>query len=132
MVNKRITILIFALAAVACLIGGLFGKTVPGLLIFVCAIAMAVSGGNNMVMSYSATIWGRFDFSTPYVVVLTISQIISAFGYVVISGLAKAGNGVYTLACLGGAAIVAVGLVICLLCSDAFLGRSMEEVNPEA
>lgn len=130
--TKRITILIFILAAAACLIGGFFGKTVPGLLIFVCAIAMAVSGGNNMVMSYSATIWGRYDFSTPYVVVLTISQIISAFGYVVISGLAKAGNGVYTLACLGGAAIIAVGLVFCLMCSDNFVGRSMEEMNPEA
>lgn len=130
--TKKVSLIIFVIAAAACLVGGLMGSTALGMIISAAGVAMAVSGGNNMVMSMSATIWGRFDFSTPYLVALSIFQFIAAFGYVVISGLADLRGGDYTLSFLCSAVIIVVGMVFCVMNSDHYLGRTLKSTKDSA
>lgn len=121
--TKKVTIIIFCVGIISLLIGAIAGGAVPG--IFACAActAMAVSGGNNMVMSYTASVFGRFDFSTPYMVILFIVQLISSFGYILVSGLGEASS-TYKLCFFVCAGIVLLGLIFWIFNPDKFLGRT--------
>lgn len=125
--TKKVAIVIFILGIIACILGGFVGSILPILLIAFILVVAASSGGNNLLMSFTGTIWGRVDFSMPYMVALTISQVISAFGYVLTSGLAAMGE-TYAPAFFGGAVTIILGIICVLAVSDKFLGRTKEEI----
>lgn len=129
--TKKVAVVIFALGIVACMMGGFVGRILPILFLAFVLVVVASSGGNNLLMSFTGTIWGRVDFSTPYMVALTISQVISAFGYVLTSGLASVGE-TFEPAFLGGAVTIILGIICVLAVSDKFLGRTKEEIVQNA
>jgi len=126
--TKKVTILICIVAIVGLSIGAFLGQLVPCIFICSACLSLAMSGGNNMIMSFSSTIFGRYDFSTPFMVVLVICQFISAFGYIIVSALAEAYT-TYKICFLVGAIMIFVAMVLIILTSDKFLGRKDSEVN---
>jgi len=129
--TKKITMIIFIIEIIALLVGAFIGGTVPGIFIAAACLAMAVSGGNNMIMSYTATVFGRFDFSTPYMVILFIVQLISSFGYILVSGLGEASS-TYKLCFYCCAILAVIGLILWIFNPDKFLGRTDAGDSQEA
>lgn len=127
--TKMISLFAVSFAILGCLIAGFFGHSSVGMFIGIWCIFAAMSAVNNMIMSFTATLWGRFDFSRPYLVIITIASLISAFGYVLISFIADLKDGNYFYSLLFGAIATIVALVILLFTSDKYIGVENEELE---
>lgn len=127
--TKKISLIAIGFAAIGCFIAGIFGHSAVGMFIGIWCIFAAMSATNNMIMSFTATLWGRFDFSRPYLVIVTIASLISAFGYVIISLIADLKDGNYFYSLMFGVIATIMGLIILLITSDKYIGVSNEELE---
>lgn len=127
--TKKASIVCIIFALVGCIVVGVFGGMTPvAMFIGVWLVFASCSGGNNMIMSMTATLWGRFDFSKPYLCILTIATLIDSFGYVVLSGLSDVFGG-YGIALLICAGISVVALILMAVLKDKYIGSTDEEIN---
>lgn len=127
--TKKASIVCILFSVVGCLVVGLLGGKAPvAMFIGVWLVFASCSGGNNMIMSMTATLWGRFDFSKPYLCILTIATIIDSFGYVILSALADAFGG-YGPALIVCAGISIVSLILMLVLKDKYIGSTEEEMD---
>lgn len=120
------TICMIALAA-GLFIGALLGQLTVGMALVTAIVAMATSYGNNMLVSMSSTLWGRYDMDEPYQVLIIIQQVVASFGYMAMSGLAEATQG-YKVPFLVFGALAVVIVVLVVTMKDKFLGRTDEEM----
>ncbi|MBQ9031424.1 MAG: MFS transporter [Parasporobacterium sp.] len=119
--TKKASLICIAFAIAGCLIAALAGHAAVGMLIGIWLIFSAMSGGNNMLMSMTSTIWGRFDFSRPYTCILTISCLFSSFGYVALSAFADLTGG-YFGSLIICTLLAVVASILILVTSDKYIG----------
>ena len=120
------TLLCMVMLTVALLLMGLLGTITP-LFCVACMLTTAATGiGNNMMISLSTTIWGRYDMDTPYTIILMVQMVISSFGYTVLSALSQSFG--YGIALCIFACVVVIAIILTAVLRDKFLGRTTEEV----
>lgn len=125
--TKNATLICMSVLAFGLFVGAFAGQLAVGMAVVTFLTSMAVSFGNNMLVSMSSTLWGRYDMDGPYQVLIVVQQVIASFGYMVMSGLAEATQG-YKVPFLVFGALAVVIVVLVVTMKDKFLGRTDEEM----
>ena len=125
--TKGATIFCMFFIAVAFVSASFAGHTMPGMVIAILMTSMGMSMANNMIVSLTSTIWGRYDFDTPYQVMVILEMLIGSFGYMVVSGMASATGSYKAPFALCLVLMVVAGLVTVSL-NDKFRGRTDEDL----
>ncbi len=106
---------------VACLLFAFFGKYIVMLFIALVGFGFSSSAGNNYSVSLVTEIFGRYDFDTPYSVIIIICNLLSSLGFTLVSGVAASyGYSVNYVVC---ACIAAIAGVIAVVYKGKFEGR---------
>ena len=107
------------------------GKWLIMMLIALVGFGFASSAGNNYSVSLVAEIFGRYDFDTPYSVIIIICNLVASFGFTMVSGIANTyGYAMNYLVCAG---IAAVSGLIALVYKGKFEGReAVDEAELDA
>jgi MFS transporter, OFA family, oxalate/formate antiporter len=98
----------------------------PSKIIFYIAIVMvssAMGGSNNLAISITSSVFGRYDFAKAWGVIYIMNVIVRAFGFSLVGGLAGI-TGNYTPSFIGLIVVSAIGLVLMFLVSEKLLGRN--------
>lgn len=117
--------------AVACLVFAFLGKFFIAMLIALVGFGFASSAGNNYSVSLVSEIFGRYDFDTPYSVIIIICNLLSSLGFTMVAGIAASyGYSVNYIVCAG---IAAVAGLIAVIYKGKFEGRdSVDEAELDA
>lgn len=119
--TKRATILFFVWTILALLFMVLPGSWT----LYVSLFFMGgfLGAGNNLTTSIVGTVFGRYDFSRAWSVILPLTCIIRSCGYAIVGVLAEQTGG-YTVPYLVliGLAVVAIVLLLCM--DDTCVGRT--------
>ena len=86
----------------------------------------AMSGGNNLTMSVTATKFGRYDFVNAWSAISMITRVISATGIVLVSIIADMAG--YKVSYLVVAATVLAAAIIIKATDLTCVGRQVDEV----
>lgn len=125
--TKKTTFICMVVMTVGLFIGGLAGQFAIGMVLIILITSLTMSVGNNMLVSMSGTLWGRYDMDGPYQVLIIVQQVIASFGYMIMSGLAEASGGYRVpFIVFGVVGIIIVLLVVSL--KDTFLGRTEDDM----
>ncbi len=119
--TRKTTMIMFAWFIVTILLA-----LTPSKIIFYTAIVMvssAMGGSNNLAISITGSVFGRYDFAKAWGVIYIMNVIVRAFGFSLVGGLAGA-TGNYTPSFIGLIVVSAIGLVLMFLVSDRLLGRN--------
>jgi MFS family permease len=100
-------------AAAGCLVFSFFGTNIAALLIALVIFGFSSSAGNNYSVSLVSEIFGRYDFDTPYSVIIVICNLISSIGFTMVASIANSYSYATTyLVCAGFAALAGVIAVV--------------------
>lgn len=125
--TKIATVICMVALAVGLFIGGFAGQLTAGIALVTFIVSMATSYGNNMLVSMSSTLWGRYDMDAPYQILIIVQQVVSSFGYMAMSGLAESSGG-YKVPFMVFGAVAVVVVILTATLKDKFLGRTEEEM----
>ncbi|MCI8991241.1 MAG: MFS transporter [Eubacterium sp.] len=99
---------------------------IPNPVMMIIAIVMFASvmgGSNNLAISMTASVWGRYDFDSAWTVVFILNTLARSFGFTLVGSLAAV-TGSFTTTFIGLIICSAIGAVLMLLCSKKPLGRT--------
>lgn len=99
---------------------------VPNIITMYIALVMFASiigGANNLAISMTASVWGRYDFDFAWTVVFILNTIVRSFGFMLVGSLASV-TGSFKATFIGLIICSAVGAVLFALCSNKPLGRT--------
>ena len=119
--TRKTTMIMFAWFIVTILLA-----LTPSKILFYIAIIMvssAMGGSNNLAISITSSVFGRYDFAKAWGVIYIMNVIVRAFGFSLVGGLAGI-TGNYTPSFIGLIVVSAIGLVLMFLVSDKLLGRN--------
>ncbi|MCU6763728.1 oxalate/formate antiporter family transporter [uncultured Roseburia sp.] len=96
----------------------------PGTMILAIVMFASVMGGaNNLAVSMTASVWGRYDFDSAWTVVFILNTLVRSFGFVIVGSLAAI-TGSFTSTFIGLIICSAAGAVLMVLCTKKPLGRT--------
>ncbi len=84
-------------------------------------LGYAGAAGNNYQPSFTAEIFGRYDFDIPYSLIIFMSTALSSVGYVAVSAIGNSAG--FKLAYIFCAVMSAIGLVLTLVFKGKYEGR---------
>jgi len=119
--TRKTTMIMFAWFIVTILLA-----MTPNKIVFYIAIVMvssAMGGSNNLAISITSSVFGRYDFAKAWGMIFIMNVIVRAFGFSLVGGLAGA-TGNYTPSFIGLIAVSAIGLVLMFMVSERLLGRN--------
>ena len=121
---KKITSVMLILYLVALLLMIVAGSNVPVTCISLCIFFGSLGGINNMLTSYTTSVFGRYDFASANRVMYPIYNVVRccAFGLVGISS--KLADGNYTVTYLLMAACLVAAIIASFFTKDTMIGRS--------
>lgn len=123
---KNATLFIAVLLMFGAVVCALLGSNPAALAIGGGCFMGAMSGGNNLTMSVTASKFGRYDFVNAWSGISMITRVISSTGIVLVSIIAdKAG---YKVSYLVVAATVLAAAIIIKLTDVTCVGRQLDEV----
>lgn len=99
---------------------------VPNKIIFYIALVMlssAMGGANNLAISITSSVYGRYDFAKAWGVIYIMNVIVRSFGFSLVGGLAGI-TGSYTSSFIGLIMVSAIGLILMFLVTEKLLGRN--------
>jgi MFS family permease len=125
--TKRTTLIAMVIAMLGCLLLGMLGGF--GLTAMIGIVLVAASSGmaNNMIVSLPGTLFGRYDFTNPYQVVVVVQATITGFGFMLVSNVANAAENYY-MSFLVCSAICFLSFILLCVMKDKYLGRTDEEL----
>ena len=96
----------------------------PGIL----GVAFCLGTTNNVLMSMTATVFGRYDYKSVYAVIAPIYIFITGCGSFLISKLCEV-SGSYALPCYIMAGLCIIAFIIFLTVNDKLIGRTDEDIK---
>jgi OFA family oxalate/formate antiporter-like MFS transporter len=106
---------------VACIFFAFFSKYAVMIEVALILLGYAGSAGNNYQPSFTAEIFGRYDFDIPYSLIIFMSTALSSVGYVAVSAIGTSWG--YQTSYLFCAAMSIIALVISVVYKGKFQGR---------
>jgi len=88
-------------------------------------LAMMLGGASNYLVSFTNTVWGRYDFPMAYKVLKPMVATLGACGVALVGIIGNTSSYATAYVVLG--ILVAIGLVIMIFTSDSKLGRDEED-----
>lgn len=82
-----------------------------------------IGASNNLIASFTSTVFGRYDFTRAWTIVLPITVVIRSCGYAMISWIATI-TGTYNIAYAVLTILAIIALVIIVTTSDKCIGRN--------
>jgi MFS family permease len=125
--TKKATLIAMAIATLGCLLLGVLGGLTSTAMIGIVLVAASSGMANNMIVSLPGTIFGRYDFTNPYQVVVVVQATITGFGFMLVSSVAGAA-GSYHASFLVCAVICFLSFILLCFMKDKYLGRTGEEL----
>ena len=89
----------------------------------VVMFATVMGGSNNLAISMTAGLWGRYDFDSAWTVVFILNTLVRSFGFTIVGSLAAI-TGSFKATFIGLIICSAIGAVLIMLCSKKPLGRT--------
>lgn len=121
---KNATLFIAALLIFGAVVCALFGTNPVALAIGGGCFMSAMSGGNNLTMSVTASKFGRYDFVNAWSAISIITRVISSTGIVLVSIIADMAG--YKVSYLVVAGTVLVAAIVVKVTDVTCVGRQVE------
>jgi MFS family permease len=119
--TKKATVIFFIWTILALLFMVLPGKWTLFVSLFL--LGGFLGAGNNLTTSIVGTVFGRYDFSKAWGVILPLTALIRSCGYAIVGVLAEKTGG-YTVPYIVLIVLAVVGLVVLLMLDDTCIGRT--------
>ena len=81
-----------------------------------------IGGANNLAISMTASVWGRYDFDSAWTVVFILNTLVRSFGFMLVGSL-SAVTGSFQSSFIGLIICSGISAVLIMLCSKEPLGR---------
>lgn len=91
--------------------------------IAIVLFATVMGGSNNLAISMTASVWGRYDFDQAWTIVFMLNTIVRSFGFTLVGSLAAI-TGNFKMTFISLIICSAIGAVMFALCSKTPLGRT--------
>jgi OFA family oxalate/formate antiporter-like MFS transporter len=119
--TKKATVIFFIWTILALLFMVLPGKWTLFVSLFL--LGGFLGAGNNLTTSIVGTVFGRYDFSKAWGVILPLTALIRSCGYAIVGVLAEKTGG-YTVPYIVLIVLAVVGMVVLLMLDDTCIGRT--------
>lgn len=123
--TKTASVFVGCMMIFGSVVAGLFGANPVALAIGGGCFMGAMSGGNNLTMSITATKFGRYDFANAWAIISILTQVISTTGIVAVSLIADKFS--YRVAYLCVAATVVLSIILIKVTDATCVGRTAVE-----
>ncbi len=126
---RKATLWFVSIAAIiGCLMVAFLHQYSWAVVVGICLAMSSTSAGNNMTMSITSSIYGRYDFVNAWTVIFVISKLVSGLGAYLVSALADLPGG-YSTAYLALAIITVIDMIIIACIKEKFVGRTDEDIK---
>ena len=119
--TRKTTIIMFAWFIATILLAMVPNRIV--LYIALIMVSSAMGGANNLAISITGSVYGRYDFAKAWGVIYIMNVIVRSFGFMLVGGLAG-DTGNYTPSFIGLIIVSILGLVLMFLVREKLLGRN--------
>jgi MFS family permease len=119
--SRKTTIIMFAWFIATILLALVPSRVVLYIALFM--VSSAMGGANNLAISITGSVFGRYDFAKAWGVIYIMNVIVRSFGFMLVGGLAG-DTGNYTLSFIGLIIVSVLGLVLMFLVREKLLGRN--------
>lgn len=126
--SKKITSFLLALYIVGIIIMIFAGSNVAANAIGAGIFFAALGGINNMMTSYTTSVFGRYDFTSANRLMYPIYTALRCSAFIIL-GISVSFSGGYTMAYIIFGACCAVAFVISLMTKDDLIGRSGDDME---
>ncbi len=92
-------------------------------------LAMMLGGASNYLVSFTNTVWGRYDFPMAYKVLKPMVAALGACGVAIVGIIGNTAS--YAVAYVVLGVLVAAGMAVMAMTSDSKLGRDEEDFEAE-
>ncbi len=124
--TKKASLIFYAWTMLAVLFMALPGKwTVYPAVFFMGGF---LGAGNNLTMSITSTVFGRYDFENAWAVVYPITVLFRSAGYAIVGGLAAATGG-YTVPYIVLFGVCIVAFILIWIMDDSMIGRNYVDTD---
>lgn len=119
--TRKTTIIMFAWFIATILLALVPSRVVLYIALFM--VSSAMGGANNLAISITGSVFGRYDFAMAWGVIYIMNVIVRSFGFSLVGGLAGV-TGSYTWSFIALIAVSALGLILMFLVKERLLGRN--------
>ncbi|MBN1627755.1 MAG: MFS transporter [Deltaproteobacteria bacterium] len=119
--TRKTTIIMFAWFIATILLALVPSRMVLYVALFM--VSSAMGGANNLAISITGSVFGRYDFAKAWGVIYIMNVIVRSFGFSLVGGLAGV-TGSYTCSFISMIAVSALGLILMFLVKERLLGRN--------
>jgi len=119
--TRKTTIIMFAWFIATILLALVPSRVVLYIALFM--VSSAMGGANNLAISITGSVFGRYDFAKAWGVIDIMNVIVRSFGFSLVGGLAGI-TGSYTWSFIALIAVSALGLILMFLVKERLLGRN--------
>lgn len=96
---------------------------VGSMYVAIVLFSTVIGGANNLAISMTASVWGRYDFDSAWTVVLILNTLVRSFGFMLVGSL-SAVTGSFRGSFIGLIICSGISAVLIMLCSKKPLGRT--------
>lgn len=122
--TKKVTTFLLCLYLVALLLMIFTGHSLVGTCISICIFYAALGGINNMLTSYTTSVFGRYDFRNANKLMYPIYNVVRCCAFAIVGISATLANGNYTVTYLLLAMFQFIAIIVSIFTKDELIGRT--------
>ena len=96
---------------------------VGSMYVAIVLFSTVIGGANNLAISMTVSVWGRYDFDSAWTVVFILNTLVRSFGFMLVGSL-SAVTGSFRGSFIGLIICSGISAVLIMLCSKKPLGRT--------
>lgn len=104
---------------------------VGSMYVAIVLFSTVMGGANNLAISMTASVWGRYDFDSAWTVIFILNTLVRSFGFTLVGSL-SAVTGSFQGSFIGLIICSGISAVLIMLCSKEPLGRTEFGENQKA
>jgi MFS family permease len=126
--SKKITSILLALYIIGLIVMIFAGSNVAANAIGASIFFVALGGINNMMTSYTTSVFGRYDFTSANRIMYPIYTALRCSAFIIL-GISVSSSGGYTTAYIIFAVCCVIAFVLSLVTKDDLIGRSGDDME---